>query len=88
MISNPPEDLVEVVKLLLTDNLKDFKPLDDFIKTDENDLIKYHFSLGMELRNHYSLWTKRFEDKNGFEIHPDDVSFEFIKYAHTQLKFT
>ena len=85
MIINPPEDLVEVVKLLLTNNLKDFKPLDEFINTDKNNLIKYHFSLGMELRNHYNLWTKKFEDEHGFEIHPDDVSFEFIKYAHDKL---
>jgi len=88
MISNPPEDLVEVVKLLLSDDLKDFKPLNDFINTDENDLIIYHFSLGMELRNHYSLWTKKFEDEYGFKIHPDDVSFEFIKLAHKTLNRT
>ena len=55
--------------------------------TKEEDMINYHFNIGMELRNHYKLWESKIKqlDEFGFEVHPDDISFEFIKEAQRQI---
>ncbi len=82
-----PVDLVETVTLYVTDNLKDMSALKTFKDTKEEDMINYHFNIGMELRNHYKLWESKIEqlDEFGFEVHPDDISFEFIKEAQRQI---
>jgi hypothetical protein len=52
---------------------------------DQQDLIKYHFNLGMSIRNNYNLWQLQVMKKvkvdgqtHEIRIHPDDVSHEII----------
>ena len=82
-----PIDLIEITTLFLTDNLKNMKELDIFIKTDSDNLIVYHMLLGMHLRNHYKMWDMETQyDESGMPIHVDDLSFEYIKEAQKILK--
>jgi hypothetical protein len=45
--------------------------------TDKKDLIRYHHSWGMRIRNYYGLWrgnTKLLESACGTSCHPDTAS--------------
>ena len=46
------EDCFSVLSEVMTG-----KTLEDFKMADEEDLIRYHFSLGMWIRNNFGLWT-------------------------------
>ena len=82
-----PNDLKEIVVLELTNNLKDYTELNKFQVCNTQDLYMYHFGLGTFLRNYYKLWEtiEEYVSEDEF-IHPDDVSFEFLKEAQKQLQ--
>lgn len=54
------------------------------------DLIKLHFSLGMEIRNRYHLWSKSnpYVDGNDPEgpNHPDQMSMRIIETCWHKLQ--
>ena len=83
-----PDDLVDTVSLILSDNCKYMVEINVFALTPDDDLIRYHHGLGTAIRNHYNLWDSKVEqlDEYGFPIHPDDISFEFIKEAQRLLR--
>ncbi|TVQ14874.1 MAG: hypothetical protein EA364_03340 [Balneolaceae bacterium] len=74
--------------IYIPENLDDaFDQLDQFLSAEnidtlkalqsENDLVMYHFSLGLWMRNNWGLWrgsrlTKHFNDLGIY--HPDDMS--------------
>jgi hypothetical protein len=74
------EECFEKLKVLCSDDLEQFR------KTKEKDLIHFHFTLGMWLRNNWKLWggvlleqhplKKYFLDLGLF--HPDDMSHVII----------
>lgn len=76
-----PENLTEYITITLTKS-----ELNDFIKTPEKDLIKYHFGLGMNLRNYYKLWKNTDKYSDNMIIDADEISFEFIKKTHKELQ--
>lgn len=82
-MKNYPDDLKEVVKNYFNDD-----DLTDFINSSASSLFKYHFSLGMMLRNYYKLWVPENIKKYSDDIwmSADDMSFEFIKKINNDLK--
>ena len=71
-----PEDLEDTFnqldQLLSTEDIDTLKS-----KQSENDLVDYHFGLGLWMRNKWGLWqgsrlSKYFNDVGVF--HPDDIS--------------
>jgi len=62
--------------------------------TPENELIKYHFFLGMYIRNQFGLWKENKElirscaGKGRSVIHPDDASMVIIKALWKRLQST
>lgn len=61
-----------------------------FIKTSEDDLILYHNTLGMAVRNGVALWEYSWEKNliNGIDHsdgHPDQVSFTAIRRVHEEF---
>ena len=83
-----PFDLRETVILLLTDNLKNMDEIPEFIKTEGDDIIKYHHGLGTMIRNHYNLWDKKELEKyiGDSYCHPDDTSYWFMREAQNLMK--
>jgi len=75
-----PKDLSNVVYEYFTKE----NELNDFLNSE--NLLKYHFNLGMYLRNHYKLWEKKFYDEYNLLIHPDDVSSYFVEESQKILK--
>ena len=72
-----PKDLLTTTKNLFTP--EDMEDMEHFKYASEQELYNYHFSICMFLRNHYKLWSIETQyDDNGFPIHPDDLSFEYI----------
>ena len=53
----------------------------EFRMCDEDDLIMYHMSLGMDMRNDNKLWTH--QETIG---HPDDFSMEVIHSFWEELR--
>lgn len=54
-----PDDLVETVALILSDNCKQMIEINAFALTPDDDLIRYHHGLGTDVRNHYSMWDEK-----------------------------
>jgi hypothetical protein len=54
----------------------------------EEELVGYHFGLGMYIRNQYGLWggNSRLRHNIGGNAHPDDQSFTVIKRARQILR--
>lgn len=52
--------------------------------TAEDDLISFHHSLGMWIRNTYGLWDTS-HPLHAMGYHPDDYSFEVIVLLHKTL---
>lgn len=77
----------EIVTDLL--NTLSGKDLVTLKQTKSRDLIRYHSTVGMWIRNHYMLWLEEnpytdASDPNG-DLHPDQVSMEIIKKLHTRM---
>lgn len=72
-MNNIPETLEEAVNILIAKNLSDIARLKN------EDMSKYHFSVGMNIRNAWGLWQedstlhKHFKEKYGL-WHADDMS--------------
>lgn len=56
--------------------------------TDESDLMRLHFSLGIFVRNHFCLWSENSElMKNaGWSADPDEVSHQIIVSLWRKLR--
>ena len=85
-----PDDLVEMVKLAISDNLKNMNAIDEFVQMTDDELIVHHFGIGMYIRNHYKLWDnkqlKKYT-KNVFPTpHPDDISYIWLIKARDLMK--
>lgn len=57
---------------------------EEFINMSKEDLIKYHHSLGRDIRNEFGLWQYAWtpQIENGFDMspdHPDAVSMRVIE---------
>jgi len=78
-----PKDLLEVTKNMFEDKER----LLIFIASSE--LVMYHFSLGMYLRNHYKLWNPKemhkYVDKDSW-YSADEVSYKFVEKVQKMLK--
>lgn len=60
-----------------------YNDLVEFLGTKEADLGKFHFSVGMNIRNHFKMWENTWEPKivDGIDIspeHPDNISMKLI----------
>lgn len=53
-------------------------------QTSDDDLILYHSTFGMWIRNTYELWNPDYPFLDN--KHPDDFSFEIIQQLVTQLR--
>jgi hypothetical protein len=56
----------------------------EFVNCREDDLIRYHSSLGRDIRNYFKLWETAWvpEIVNGVdcsEDHPDNISIKVIE---------
>ena len=64
--------------------------LDEFLNCDNESLVNYHFGLGTMIRYKYNLWRDKKINKifknYYWKPHPDDASFEIIKYVQRELK--
>ncbi len=54
--------------------------------TSEDQLISYHHTVGLWIRNNYGLWDESYPHSDG--KHPDDFSFEIIQEFYRQLNNT
>lgn len=72
------------------DLLKDFPGMGSFKKMPEDQIAaKYHFNLGMHLRNEWGLWDQKSELYKYFAamglFHPDDMSGVILLSFHRHL---
>lgn len=81
ILNKLPETLEEAINTILSGmSLPDRL---SFKRTRKDDLIMYHSTLGMQIRNSFGLWSgnpllvKDMKLKD--DTHPDEVSFEIIK---------
>lgn len=60
----------------------------EFVECPRDDLVKYHSSLGRNIRNHFSLWSRtwqpEFKKVGSIEVdaspnHPDEISMRIIE---------
>jgi hypothetical protein len=66
------EEIIEdIIKKLSTKDI-------NYLKSIEfHSLIRFHFSVGMDIRNRYNLWDPSYPYLNG--EHPDDVSYKILQ---------
>lgn len=73
---NIPSNLEESYKILKT--MLDKKEIDEMKKGSESDMAKYHFGLGMWIRNNWGLWSGKSKLAKYFNnlgiFHPDNMS--------------
>lgn len=74
------EMVAEVDDWLKAESLENIK---QFYTIDKKDLISYHHSLGRSIRNHFGLWSTKWEpvlvdDIDMAEDHPDRISMDVI----------
>ena len=52
----------------------------EFKTCEEDDLVRYHSSLGRDIRNHFKLWVNYVPEmyEDGMCGHPDEISMEVI----------
>ena len=82
--ADKPTTLPEIVE----DILKDMSEADQVpvVNTAEEDLIQFHNSWGMEIRNGYNLWHDKALVKELGAEHPDDASMIIIKAVWKALR--
>ena len=83
-----PKTVDEAVQILLT-KLSE-KAKETLKNTPPEDLIKFHYSLGMYIRNQFGLWTGNealvpSDPRSDRKAHPDSVSMLIIKKLHYAL---
>lgn len=75
------EKAIDILKSVLTEEQKE-----ELAKTKKKDLINYHFTLGMWIRNNFGLWQKNSPLRDDLEVdHPDDASMEMIERLWKEL---
>jgi hypothetical protein len=82
-----PKDLDEA--LVELKQMLDPSVLSEFKQGKEAELVKYHFGLGMWMRNNWGLWTgSRLADyfRSLGIVHPDDMSGIIITSFYRHLK--
>lgn len=85
-----PKTVEEAVEQLLS--LMSEKDKQNFRKTPKKDLIMFHFSLGLYIRNNFGLWQGNREllqsiNKSDFPlVHPDDASSIIIEKLWKRLR--
>ena len=77
-----------VVTKVIKDILKDMSEADKatVVNTAEEDLIQFHNSWGMGIRNRYNLWHDKALVKALGAEHPDDASMIIIKAVWKALR--
>ena len=77
-------EAADLLELQISENEKAYIVAVD----DESGLGKFHFSLGLYVRNHFGLWSEDSElMKNaGWSADPDEVSHQIIVALWTKLK--
>ena len=78
--SNWPKTIDEAAERLLTELSE--KEKERLKNTPEDELIVFHFSLGIFVRNHFGLWAGNLCQS---AMHPDDISSAIIKRAWEKL---
>lgn len=87
---NWPETIEEAVEQLLSLMSEEDKHC--LKKTPKKDLIMFHFSLGLYIRNNFGLWKGNREllqyiSKSDFPfVHPDDASMIIIEELWKRLR--
>lgn len=66
----------DYVNRLITDLTK-LNGLEELRLTKSENLIRYHQTLGRDIRNEYGLW-KDYDENSEDEVHPDDISMMII----------
>ena len=85
-----PETVSEAVDRLLAHMSE--KAREDLKNAVEDDLLSFHFGLGLYVRNNFGLWAgndKLLESCGGGVyplVHPDDVSAKIIKAAWERVR--
>ena len=69
----------------------DYHTRREFVKLDARDMIKFHHSVGQDIRNHFKLWTYGWEPmiENGIDMspdHPDAVSNRVLVEVHRRAR--
>ena len=82
-MSNPTK-LTEIVEDILNQISEADKAT--VMDTAEDDLIEFHNSWGMEIRNRYNLWHDKALVKELGAEHPDDASMIIIKAVWKALQ--
>lgn len=82
------EHITEVISWLYRESKE---VIDAFMHTNRNDLIEYHLSTGMHIRNELELWKVKWTPKiiDGVDHspeHPDKVSMEIIEGVWDELQ--
>lgn len=72
-----------------TENLS-VEDISELLRTQMEDLISLHHTLGQDIRNNYDLWFNEplcleFEKYIGYN-HPDDISMYIIEQVWTKLQ--
>lgn len=75
------QEMVDIVDGWLKAESAENKKL--FCDTDKKDLVLYHHTLGRSIRNHFGLWSTKWEpvlvdDVDMAEDHPDRISMNVI----------
>ena len=79
-----PDTIDKAIDILLVVLTEDQKS--QIKNTKKGDLIKYHLSLGMWIRNNFGLWHNNIRLLNELGGgHPDDASFVLIKKLWKEL---
>lgn len=82
-----PRTMKAAVNRLLEEMSEDAKYRLKF--SGKNDLVKYHFGLGMYIRNEFNLWHKNNDlllECGGTEMHPDEASIVIIESLWKELQ--
>lgn len=82
-----PKTVEEAVELLLAQ--MDDGGQEEIRNTKKEDLINYHFSLGMYIRNQFGLWAGNYDllkSCGSEDMHPDDASMVIIKALWAKLQ--
>lgn len=82
-----PKTLDEAVKYLIATLDQDVK--DIYKRTQRHNLVNYHFSLGMYIRNQFGLWAGNYDllkSCGSEDMHPDDASMIIIQELWKRLQ--
>ena len=61
-----------------------------FLKTPRDELVKFHHSLGRNIRNHFCLWKHEWvpdiiDGVDHAKDHPDQISMKVLEGVHDRL---